>query len=354
MKKSILLGASAIVLSMAFTNGCKPYNQPDNPWTKANPGTEKWFNDLTSGDESNRIPDIDIADLVGNWQLVATAEKDGNGGIVAYQDRIVYGDIERGGSQYFIVLNSDRTSSYSFYSLMDGLRVLNTVHGTWNLLNGKDIVFYGKQNQTANHSLWIGENVKEQYSIDLLEKNRVVLSHIGTDYGHGSIEVTYYEIYQRVNELPESEIKSAGDLLLASPWKVVSDSAILIGKTFSGGEGDPAIFDTLKVDVNWMAGHVLTFDKGGTLTITDAAGVQAAVYSYVAENFGSVSECQIHLTSVDNVFNLPEYVYFTTDIHDGSKAVIRTASMSYEPENPEWQYDGYDYRWYCHIEAIGN
>ena len=344
MKKLITFALCFLALAVTSCGG--GYNPPENPWTDEQPGSEKWLEELTTGEDSVQIKDYQTSDLVGIWQLVAYAYKDNNGNIVTYSDLLgsYAGLLDRNGSEFYVCLGEDMKSSYSVYSLVDGLRVLNTMEGTWSL-SGDQIILHEKEYTSFNHNM---------FTIDLLEKNRVVLKHFGYEAGYQK-DLYYYEIYQRVDRLPESEVKSAGEILVANPWKVVADTTLVLGRTFPQEEDKPAEIDTLKIEANTvLANYVLSFGKNGQLSIQDASGVEVASYKYEAQSTGSVRNRQIHLISDNNtfLFQLTEYMAFVPDSKDDTKAKWYPYSREYTPENPDWHYDDYQSTLTFYLQAI--
>ena len=344
MKK--LLTFALCLLALAVTSCRGGYNPPENPWTDEKPGSEAWFEELTTGEDSAQIKNYHVADLVGKWQLVAYVYKDKDGKIVTYSDLLgtYAGLLDRNGQEYYVCLEENMKSSYSVYSLVDGLRVLNTSEGTWSL-SGDLIVLREKEYTSFGH---------DRFTVDLLEKNRVVLKHFGYEAGHQK-DLYYYEIYQRVDRLPESEVKSAGELLVANPWKVVADTTLVLGRTFPKEESQPAKIDTLKIEANTvLANYVLSFGKNGQLSIQDASGAEVASYKYESQYTGSVRNRQIHLISDDNTFRfqLSEYMAFVLDPEDDTKATWYPYSRDYTPENPDWHYDDYQCTLTFYLRAI--
>lgn len=137
---------------------------------------------------------------------MATTETSPEGDINRYKDWLKNSEISRGYTQYFLQLFEDMSSAYSMYmGLYDGTPALRTSYGSWSL-NKDKIVFHEKAYNSANGSnYWMGE-ADENYIVDLVEKDRLVFKHPCKREGK---DVIYYEVYQRVEGLPEVTVKSA-------------------------------------------------------------------------------------------------------------------------------------------------
>ena len=326
----------AMTVGMLFS-GCKIYNPPDNPWTNHKEGSKQWFEDLTTGEEKDAIKEYGAKDFTGYWQLVATTETSPEGDINRYQDWLKNSEISRGGAQYFLQLFEDMSSAYSMYmGLYDGTPGLRTTDGTW-VLDGNKILFRQKAYNSANGTnYWMGK-ADENYIVDLVEKDRLVFRHPGKREGK---DVIYYEVYQRVEGLPEVTVRSAYEKLTANPWKVVNDSILYYGYIEPEVEGGETKVELAHVDVNTLlAGKVLHFGEDGKLRITDKDGAEA-VYAYESQFTGGIEGCQIHIISEEDPFHSPYgYLQFSIGIHEEAHATISSGyEVPEELKDPKYDY----------------
>ena len=155
MKKLFAKIAFLAMTAGVLFSGCKIfYNPPDNPWTNHEEGTEKWFEDLTTGDEKDAIKEYDVKDFIGCWQLMATTETSKEGEIISAKDWIVHSEVDRGLTQRFMQLFEDMTSAYSQYAgLYDGTPGLRTTE-----LAERQIFFgFGMRCDEVGHGLGLGQ-----------------------------------------------------------------------------------------------------------------------------------------------------------------------------------------------------
>ena len=257
---------AALVLPLMVS--CKGKNVPDDPsrdnkWTDAEPGSEEWFEDLITGEESDEIKTFSEADFVGYWRKVASAKTDKQGEILRWSDDILYSEIDRGHVQSYMELKRDMTSIYYQYLMNSGYPVLGEQKGTWSL-DGNNIALI---NHYSNGDPYIDD---EHLFVELVEKERIVLSVQYRD-GEGK-SCMYYVIYQRETGLPDvSQVQLPVDRLVGSPWKVVADTLYITAWNRGPGGTIEKQADVDK-EANMFAKCVFTFKRDSTFTVKDAGG----------------------------------------------------------------------------------
>jgi len=331
MKKYSKLAVLAALL-MAVMSGCKWHIMPSNPWTNEEPGTEKWFDELTSGEEEDAIYDYKVSDLVGCWQLVATTDKNPDGEIVRFQDWLYTGELDHGGQEYYLQLFEDMKSAYTFHLMQDGYPILRGREGHWELISNK-VTFFGKSQNSAAMPTTDGD---ERYTIELVEKNRVVFSMPSTDNNGNAC--TYYEIYQRVDGLPDlSDVKLPQELFVESEWKVVADTFYT---AVWNEPSDP--FTKMDIQPNKFAGCTFKFNTDKTFTVKDKAGA-VKTYKWLPND----NPTYIAFIVEEASDPWPSKVVFFS-IFDKSQGKFENLKMSGDSERLDHAVDGYKNAIYCH------
>lgn len=270
--KKLLYFALMALLAMPIMFSCKEKNNPneptkeENPWTDEEPGTEDWLEDLITGEEEDEIMTYSEEDLQGTWRFGATAITDKKGNILSWGDNYqVGGDIDRGGSVgYMQLFVSEHKSTYSSYRKENGVPIIRTTEGTWEL-NKHKITFV---NKSMSGNPYVDET---NMTIELLEKERLVLK---TEYfnTYENKSGVYYEIYERVPGLPDiSNVKMPQEIFVSSTWKVTSDTTC-INAWSDNPDGTFKKNDCLDKKLGTFKDCTFKFNSDSTLTLTDAAG----------------------------------------------------------------------------------
>lgn len=337
--RKVFYFALVALLAMPIMFSCKEKNNPneptkeENPWTDEEPGTEDWLEDLITGEDEDEITSYDESNIRGTWRMAAYATKDKKGNILLWDDCYSgHGDIDRGGElRYMQLFEHEHQSAYSRYRKENGVPVIRTDEGTWEL---------DKNKLTLNNKMLSGISYVDEtnMTIDLLEEDRLVLKTDFANNGEGKSGV-YYEIYERVNALPDiSNVKTPQDIFVSTTWKVTSDTTY-INAWVNGKDGQDEKRDRLDKKLGTFKDCTFQFGKDSILTITDANG-KASTYKWTWMETSKMDPLIISfvVSEIKDQWPLPKMTEFTSFYelkeYGSEKSLLRLFAWTWAEQVP--------------------
>ena len=203
---------AALVLPLMIS--CKGKNGPDNPKNPKDsiaavntPGTEEWFEDQTTPNDTFKV-EINVKNFVGKWEMYASTYKSDE--MDPYMTDV---RDENNGNSDFFDFKDDNT--YNWYQRMTNTEYWNITPGTWRVESNLLILKASEEGQAP----FMTEGGHGGFQIVVLEKDRMVISCEAVRNGNS---ITYqYFMFRRVEKLPETK-RDAKEIFLLNPWKVAS------------------------------------------------------------------------------------------------------------------------------------